>query len=209
MQRIPTDVKEGRKKEDDVEEEGEEEEYDHPEDKASIFCRLMVFWIFPLINIASQRQLQEADVYKTPRKQSVKHDGKLIIAAWNKEKENAIKENREPNFGRAIFDSFFYLLVRGGCCQFGFLISQLAMPQMVGMLIKYVTTGDGGIQYGVGCALGLAAISLASSICITGKAAFEFKFSFFLPFSFPFSFQPHLFFSHTFLITFIPLFPSF
>jgi ABC-type multidrug transport system fused ATPase/permease subunit len=54
-----------------------------------------------------------------------------------------------------------------GVYQFGLMLFQTALPYLVGELVHYIATGEGGIQSGIGLAFGLAAVSLTSSYCYT------------------------------------------
>ena len=47
--------------------------------------------------------------------------------------------------------------------------TQLAQPFLVSELVRFVATGHGGIQRGVGLSFALAAVSIASSIFLTAS----------------------------------------
>lgn len=46
---------------------------------------------------------------------------------------------------------------------------QLAQPFLVGEIVNFIATGNGGISYGVGLAFGLLAVSMASSISLSAS----------------------------------------
>lgn len=48
-----------------------------------------------------------------------------------------------------------------------FVLFQIGQPFLVGQLVKYVRTGEGGIGFGVAMAITLGVISTCSSIAIT------------------------------------------
>jgi uncharacterized membrane protein len=48
-----------------------------------------------------------------------------------------------------------------------FIMFQVGQPFLVGQLVAYVRTGDGGIGRGIGLAIALGAISICSSIAVT------------------------------------------
>jgi len=49
------------------------ERYAHPSDGSYFFSKFMVFWIAPLIKLASERQVVEADVWDCPTQDNVEH----------------------------------------------------------------------------------------------------------------------------------------
>lgn len=62
------------------------------------------------------------------------------------------------------FQKEFYI---SGILQLFFVMFQLGQPFLVGQLVKYVRTGNGGVDFGIGMAIALGAISICSSITIT------------------------------------------
>ncbi len=148
-------------------ESGSEKTFIHPEDTSFWMTKIMAFWITPLIKLASERQLLESDVWDCPTDQSVSHDSKIIHDAWIAEKSLAVSENRKPELLKALYNGFGRDFLLAGSYQFCFLCAQLAQPFLVGELVAYISTGEGGIRRGVGFALGLAAVSLVSSLALS------------------------------------------
>jgi hypothetical protein len=58
----------------------------HPEEREWWMMKLMVFWITPLIKLASVRQLNENDVWDCPKNRTIEVDVRIIREAWSNEK---------------------------------------------------------------------------------------------------------------------------
>jgi ABC-type bacteriocin/lantibiotic exporter with double-glycine peptidase domain len=139
----------------------------HPTETASRIAKIMVSWVNPLIETANTRQLNEKDVPNTPKKQSVVKNLEIVRDSWYEEKVQAVIEQREASLSTALARGFKNNLVRAGIYQTVFMVSQLAQPFLVGELVNFVATGDGGASVGLGLAFGLACISGISSFSIT------------------------------------------
>lgn len=59
----------------------------HPQDEAWWLSKFMLFWITPLIKLASKRQLTEADVWECPREHNVESDARVVRDAWDYERK--------------------------------------------------------------------------------------------------------------------------
>ncbi len=140
---------------------------DHPEEYASIVSKFLVLWITPLISLANKRKLDAKDIPSTPKDKNVDHDSELVRQSWMVELEAAKKQNRKPDFSRALFLGFLNQIINGGIFQFAFLLTQLAQPLLVGELVHYVATGEGGIKSGIAWAIGLGVVAIISSSSIT------------------------------------------
>jgi ATP-binding cassette subfamily C (CFTR/MRP) protein 4 len=145
----------------------DQETYHHPIVDSLYITRFMVFWITPLIRTASKRQLQESDVWECPTDVNVSHSHQEFRTAWNHEKDLAAQEDREPSLFRAILRCYRKGFITSGVLQALFIMFQVGQPFLVGQLVAYVRTGDGGIGRGIGLAIGLGAISICSSIAVT------------------------------------------
>lgn len=143
----------------------------HPEDGLSPFHRVMVFWIFPLIATAYKRQLEEVDVWDCPDKQSVEFAEGMVRDAWLAEQVAAAAETpaRPPSIKWALWRAYSSQIREAGVYQALFMLSQLGQPYLVGLLVQYISTGEGGIGYGIGLALALAAVSLCSSYTLASS----------------------------------------
>lgn len=140
---------------------------DHPEEYASIISKFLVLWITPLIELANKRKLEAKDIPVTPKDKNVDHDSETVRRAWMMELETAKNQNRKPDFSRALFFGFLNQIINGGIFQFAFLLTQLAQPLLVGELVHYVATGEGGIKSGIAWAIALGVVAVISSSSIT------------------------------------------
>ena len=59
----------------------------HPSESAWWASKLMVFWITPLIQLASIRPLVEADIWDCPQRDSVDFNSSIVSSSWNHEKK--------------------------------------------------------------------------------------------------------------------------
>lgn len=139
----------------------------HPEEYASIVSKFLVLWITPLINLANERKLDAKDIPSTPKNKNVDHDSEVVRQSWMMELETAKKQKRKPDFSRALFLGFLNQIINGGIFQFAFLLTQLAQPLLVGELVNYVATGEGGIKSGIAWAIALGVVAIISSSSIT------------------------------------------
>ena len=126
----------------------------------------MVFWVWDLIALATKRQLQEIDVWDCPSNQSVEHDARLVLNSWEAEKKDAAAQGRRPTVGRSLFRAFRADIVNAAFFQVYFMLSQLGQPYLVGALVSFVVTGNGGLANGIGLALALLVVSLSSSLSL-------------------------------------------
>ena len=139
----------------------------HPEDGASLFSKLMVNWMNPLITLSGKRQLSYNDVWETPSAQSVKHDADIVWSSWLDELQLAAAESRDPSLIQALFTGFWKEFLIAGGLQAVFMLSQISQPYLVGELVQYVQNGNGGLSYGAGISVALLVVSLISSMSFT------------------------------------------
>lgn len=142
-------------------------EFKHPEETLFGLSKLLVIWIFPLIKTARERQLRDSDVWPCPTNQNVEHDSALLWSSWNAEKLAAQEQNRNPSLIYTLWRGFKSDILISGSYQLSFALTQLSQPYLVGELVTYVATGNGGIKYGISLAIGLILISLTSSLALT------------------------------------------
>ena len=139
----------------------------HPEDALNPFEKLLVGWIWPLIELATTRTLTEDDLLLNPKRLTVKELTRVVVDAWEGEKTQALAEDREPYLGFAIwkaFERFFYISL---FLHFIFAVIQLSQPYVIGEIVDYIVTGKQGLSYGIGMAILLAVLSVASSLSLT------------------------------------------
>jgi ABC-type multidrug transport system fused ATPase/permease subunit len=139
----------------------------HPSENSFFFTRFMVFWIAPLIKLARERQLQESDVWDTPTKSNVLHSHNEFRKFWIEEQKSSIVKGKKPSLFKALLRCYFKPFALSGLLQLLFVMFQVGQPFLVGALVHYVRTGDGGIGVGMGLAVGLGALSVCSSISLT------------------------------------------
>lgn len=138
----------------------------HPEESEGLWIRFMLFWITPLVRLARSRPLSEQDLREVPRDMQVARNTRLVSSHWRNECNIAQQESREPQYSRALFGAFRPQIALSGTYQLCFLILQLIQPFIIGKLLEYVATGDGGIGYGIGLVFALGVVSFFSSLCI-------------------------------------------
>lgn len=141
------------------------EEFIHPEEKNwihDIFLRFMN----PLIQTANVRAIQESDVWDVPKVEKVDLQAQMFWEKWYHEVDIAHQQNRKPSLIRALFESYGNRFYMAGLSQFFFLLFQIGQPFLVGELVQYVQSGEGGMRRGIGLALGFAAVSLCSSLLL-------------------------------------------
>ena len=139
----------------------------HPSDDSFFLTKFMVFWIAPLIKLASKRQLTEEDVWDCPTNCNVMHSHKEFQEFWLHEQKLGVKEGRKPSLFKALLRCHFKTFVFSGLLQLLFVMFQVGQPFLVGELVHHVRTGDGGIGSGMGFAVGLGALSVCSSLSLT------------------------------------------
>ena len=139
----------------------------HPSDDSFFLTKLMVFWIGPLIKLATQRQLQESDVWDTPANCNVIHSHNDLKRFWVEEQQAGAHEGRKPSLFKALVRCYFQPFALSGLLQLLFVMFQVGQPFLVGELVHHVRTGDGGIGSGMGFAIGLGALSVCSSLSLT------------------------------------------
>ena len=138
----------------------------HPEDDILPWNKLIVAWIYPLISLASERTLEEDDVLFSPKLLRVKEVTMRIQHAWRDEVERArlSKKPREPTLAWAIWYAYKTQFIWAFVFQLLFCFGQIGQPYLIGELVEHIRTGKGGITYGIGIALAMAASSLACSV---------------------------------------------
>lgn len=137
----------------------------HPE--LRIHVDVLLRWINPLIQLANKRPLTNDDVWPCPPKELVEVQSAAFWRGWEQECERAYEQGRKPSFLWALALAYGDRLVLTGVFQIIFLILQLIQPFLVGELVKYIQTGDGGIETGIGLALGFGAVAFVSSIVLS------------------------------------------
>lgn len=142
-------------------------EEEHPWKYYSVFGKITVSWISPLVKLASSRSLLEEDVWPSPPEATVESLHNRFEEELRKERQKAKETNRDPSLIRAFYNSFGWLFITGGVLQLAFLVFQLGQPFLIGELVDFVRNGTGGIGRGLGLAFGLAGVSLLSSMSIT------------------------------------------
>ena len=140
----------------------------HPEDRASFFSKLTFSWCNPLIDLAKVRQIAAEDVWDSPNKEKVQVYTAFFWEAWQKEIEKAKLEKRPAELLKALYYSEFgHRFMVAGCYQFLFMSAQIAQPFLVSELVYFIANNSHDVTYGVGLALGLFAVSMVSSSCLT------------------------------------------
>ena len=119
---------------------------------------LLQSWVTPLIEIASERKLEEDDVGPVPTSQSVPESSKIVRESWEAE----CRMNKDdPQMSRALLRGFTPALIFTGSFQLVFLFAQLSQPFLVGDLVEFVSNGgQGGLERGIGLALALGTAML-------------------------------------------------
>ncbi|RYH19548.1 ATP-binding cassette domain-containing protein [archaeon] len=138
----------------------------HPEERV-VFFDILLQWINPLIKLANKRTLKSSDVWDCPEHETVEVQAEKFWAAWYDECDVATQENRQASLLKALFKAFGTRFTMAGLYQFAFFLLQFAQPFLVGALVGYVRTGEGGLGRGIGLAIGFAAISSVSSIFLS------------------------------------------
>ncbi len=141
---------------------------EHPEEKGYFGYRFDIFlrWVNPLIKLANERTLEESDVWHCPKKYDVDGQTKILWEAWYQEVDFAHQQDRRPSLLRALWNGYKDKFLYAGIFQFCFMLFQLGQPFLVGQLVRYLKTGEGGIERGLSLAFGFCAVSLCSSMCI-------------------------------------------
>lgn len=142
-----------------------EKPFVHPEELS--WGDPLLLWLNPLIRLASQRQVQEDDVWPSPSAETVDVQSKKLWAAWYKELEAAEQQKREPSLLRAMLIAYGDRFLLAGIFQFSFMVLQLGQPFLVGELVAFVANGNESISVGIGLALGFAAVSLLCSVSLS------------------------------------------
>ena len=140
----------------------------HPEERASFLSKLTFSWANPLINLARGRQIVAEDVWDSPSQEKVQVYTTFFWQAWHKELEKAKLEKRPAELLKALYYSEFgRRFMIAGCYQFMFMSAQIAQPFLVSQLVYFIANNSHDVGYGVGLALGLFAVSMVSSSCLT------------------------------------------
>ena len=135
----------------------------HPEEESSILGFFSVSWVLPLLQLAAKRPILEEDVWDCPKKQSVGYAAGKFWSSWTIEESNAKALERKPSLLTALLKAYGREIAISGLCQMSFALTQLAQPYLVGEIVNYMATGNGGLNYGVGLTFGFASISITSS----------------------------------------------
>lgn len=136
----------------------------HPE--AKLYFDILLQWVNPLIRLANKRSLQPSDVWDCPPHETVEHQTKLFWKAWNHERNQAIEEDRKPSFLWSLFMAFGDRLITAGIMQCIFMLIQIGQPFLVGELVGFIQTGDGGIRRGVWLACLFGGMAFISSLLL-------------------------------------------
>ena len=140
----------------------------HPEERASFLSKLTFSWANPLINLARIRQIVAEDVWDSPSNENVQVHTTFFWQAWQKEIEKAKLEKRPAEILKALYYSEFgHRFMIAGCYQFMFMSAQIAQPFLVSQLVYFISNNSHDVTYGIGLALGLFAVSMVSSSCLT------------------------------------------
>ena len=102
----------------------------------------------------------------SPKLLRVKEVTMRIQHAWRDEVERArlSKKPREPTLAWAIWYAYKTQFIWAFVFQLLFCFGQIGQPYLIGELVEHIRTGKGGITYGSGIALAMAASSLACSV---------------------------------------------
>lgn len=162
----------------------------HPETAGYSLFKPLLFWIAPLIKIAQQGSISEEDIWAAPVEVGVKINSDELEEAYNGVTchdgywfqthsgpparitsgckpwliSNLVKSM--PLFGWAIWFAFKRDILISGLYQAIFAILQLTLPFLIGELLEYISTGNGGLGYGFGIVIALGVVSCMSSYCI-------------------------------------------
>lgn len=139
----------------------------HPILSSFYYTQFMVNWITPIFKIANQRQLLESDIWELPSNANVKHAYNKFSMVWNKINNENIRLNKKTSLFQVLMTCYWKGFLYSGILQVLFLCFQLAQPFVIIEIVKYVSTGQGGIGYGIGLACILGLISLCSSLTLT------------------------------------------
>jgi hypothetical protein len=138
----------------------------HPEDSFLWKYDFLVSWINPLIEISNARTMTEQDVWPCPQSEDITDMCEQFWRAWYKEIDEAEQHNREPSINHALLSVFGKRFIVAGLVQLLFLVVSIGQPFLIGELIIYVQSGDGGVGVGVGYAIAFAALSMIASIAM-------------------------------------------
>jgi hypothetical protein len=84
----------------------------HPSENSWWVSRLMVFWITPLIQLASVQSLTEKDIWPCPKDKDIEYSTKVVRNAWSDEqKNNRGKTNFHCIIGCWMFLDDYLLLI--------------------------------------------------------------------------------------------------
>lgn len=159
----------------------------HPETGQYSFLKPLLFWINPLIAIAQKGSITEDDIWTTPadcdvdlnaeslrQAYKIAHDcsgvdspGGGLQWPWGQRVQSSFKD-KLPAFGWSILIAFRRCIYVSGIYHVCFAALQLTLPYLIGELLAYIATGEGGPGRGFSLVAALGATSAASSYCIIG-----------------------------------------
>lgn len=163
----------------------------HPESYQYTFLKPLLLWLYPLVAIAQKGHITEDDIWTTPPDVDVESSSAKLRMAYNHvtthmmmfkpdghvdaakgvrqsvgHRVKAVIVRAMPPFGWAIWVAFNDVIFTSGFYHLCFAVLQLTLPFMIGELLSYISTGDGGVGYGFGLVIALGLVSCASSYCI-------------------------------------------
>lgn len=142
----------------------------HPLDSAGFFTKVVLGWLSPLIWLASERPIEESDVWDAPLVHGPKANAPKFQAAWQAELAAArISGRRQPSVARAVFHTFKRRILTNALVLFSFACSLLAQPFFIRGLMRFMNDGNSKEEVGVGIAYASAMLicSALSSILIS------------------------------------------
>ena len=136
----------------------------HVEDDLNYFSRASANWVYPLIRLATKRQLQPEDIPPAPKSQNVQSISKRFWDAFEVEKDRANKAGTSFSLVWTIFRAYREEFLTGYLCQLAFCVVQFAIPYFIADLVRWIADGTDGIGRGIYLALALSAVCVLSSV---------------------------------------------
>lgn len=144
-----------------------EDEDECPVEYATVFSILTFSWMTPMMRHGYKKYLIEDDLWNLAKRDTTKSTGDAFQKAWDHELEN----RKHPSLWMAIFRAFSGPYFRGALFKTVSDTLAFVQPQLLRLLIKFVTSYDKGeeaqpVIKGAAIALAMFAVSVGQTMAL-------------------------------------------
>ncbi|KAM8873545.1 ATP-binding cassette sub-family C member 4-like isoform 1-T1 [Synchiropus picturatus] len=134
---------------------------------AGCLSRLFLCWLSPLLHLGRKKRLEQSDMYALLPADGSGNLGTTLQRLWEKEVENAAKEERKPKLTRVLVRCFGRAYAVAGVFAFSLEALKVVQPLLLGKIILYFENYDPGDSSSLYATYCYAAAMCVSTFALT------------------------------------------